>query len=368
MTLNISLAQIPIKALSDASREVLCRELNRMMIARTDNETIRDYRGLGELMHFEYSAIQQARETGNPTKELLRLWEEKEGSTIGKLMDFLEQMERFDVLDDVEDSLLRGGRGYLRHMTTLEEHSPATRELEAKAKDEFELEYITRPSWGAFRAVRETPLVISPVRIVFIHHSVYLKDDIAVTVQNLQSSKIVYYGHDDVCYNFMVANDGTVFEGRGWDLAGSHTRSYNYFTLSIGLLGNFDEMEPDQRLLDAIQLLIDFGVNLGKIHPDYGIYAHCDASVTLSPGKHALEKLKDFPRFHHFGTLPVFSDLQEMTDEEAKRLIRQRAIEVQVEEDDDSDEEIESDKHEELVQAMNAINLRQSIIGHGQNL
>ena len=40
-------------------------------------------------------------------------------------------------------------------------------------------------------------------------------------------------------YSFLVGEDGSVYEGRGWDRVGAHTLNYNSRSIGISILGNF---------------------------------------------------------------------------------------------------------------------------------
>ena len=42
-------------------------------------------------------------------------------------------------------------------------------------------------------------------------------------------------GWSDIGYSFVVGEDGNVYEARGWDTIGAHTKGYN----SVGLGNNF---------------------------------------------------------------------------------------------------------------------------------
>ena len=42
----------------------------------------------------------------------------------------------------------------------------------------------------------------------------------------------VLVGWDDIGYNFLVGEDGNVYEGRGWDTVGAHAAPHN--TNSVG--------------------------------------------------------------------------------------------------------------------------------------
>lgn len=42
------------------------------------------------------------------------------------------------------------------------------------------------------------------------------------------------------CCSFLVAGDGTVFEGRGWGVMGAHAKDHNSDSLGIAFMGNFN--------------------------------------------------------------------------------------------------------------------------------
>lgn len=43
----------------------------------------------------------------------------------------------------------------------------------------------------------------------------------------------------DIGYNFVVGEDGNIYEGRGWSKHGAHSVSYNSKSIGICLIGNF---------------------------------------------------------------------------------------------------------------------------------
>lgn len=44
----------------------------------------------------------------------------------------------------------------------------------------------------------------------------------------------------DIGYNFLVGEDGNVYEGRGWGKTGAHTVGYNSKSVGICFIGNFE--------------------------------------------------------------------------------------------------------------------------------
>lgn len=97
---------------------------------------------------------------------------------------------------------------------------------------------------------------------------------------------------DDIGYNFLVGGDGNVYIGRGWDSLGAHTKGYNSKSIGIAFIGTFTSVTPPQRQLMAAQKLIEEGVRLGKLTPDYKLYGHRQFLNTESPGTMLYEIIK----------------------------------------------------------------------------
>lgn len=45
---------------------------------------------------------------------------------------------------------------------------------------------------------------------------------------------------EDIGYNFLVGEDGNVYEGRGWGVKGAHSIPYNGKSMGICMIGNFE--------------------------------------------------------------------------------------------------------------------------------
>lgn len=46
-------------------------------------------------------------------------------------------------------------------------------------------------------------------------------------------------GWDDIGYNFLVGEDGNVYEGRGWDNVGAHAKDFNSQSMGVCILGTY---------------------------------------------------------------------------------------------------------------------------------
>ncbi|GFO44104.1 hypothetical protein PoB_007060900 [Plakobranchus ocellatus] len=95
---------------------------------------------------------------------------------------------------------------------------------------------LSRREWNARATKSVTHLKNQPVQYAFIHHSAYpseclTKASCAAAVRSFQDLHMDTNGWDDIGYSFLIGGEGTVFEGRGWDRVGAHTKGHN----SVGL-------------------------------------------------------------------------------------------------------------------------------------
>jgi hypothetical protein len=90
-------------------------------------------------------------------------------------------------------------------------------------------------------------------------------------------------------YHYVIDGEGVVTQTRRDNELGAHCIP-NEGKLGIALTGNFEVEKPSEGQLNALQLILD------KLQCDYlldetVIYAHCEKSQTLCPGKNLMEWL-----------------------------------------------------------------------------
>jgi N-acetylmuramoyl-L-alanine amidase len=61
----------------------------------------------------------------------------------------------------------------------------------------------------------------------------------AAIVRSYQNYHIDLNGWNDIGYNFLVGEDGNVYEGRGWAAVGAHAPTYNTRSIGICIIGDF---------------------------------------------------------------------------------------------------------------------------------
>lgn len=117
-----------------------------------------------------------------------------------------------------------------------------------------EVAIVPRSAWNAnapkpFRSQK-------PVKIT-IHHEGTIFDSTKNAAQHIKNVQVWGMGKDrnwaDIPYHFLIAPDGTVYEGRNPFTTGETATEYNpQGHLLITCLGNFEQQKPDPRQLDAL--------------------------------------------------------------------------------------------------------------------
>ncbi|KAH1010660.1 hypothetical protein HUJ05_004918 [Dendroctonus ponderosae] len=87
-------------------------------------------------------------------------------------------------------------------------------------------------------------------------------------------------------------------ERRGWYKEGRHSVSYNKFSIAIAFVGCFLKHLPPKKSLIRCQKLINHGIEIGAISPDFQLVAHCQCRPTLSPGPRLFEQVKTWKNFN----------------------------------------------------------------------
>ncbi|KAG8226182.1 hypothetical protein J437_LFUL012357 [Ladona fulva] len=155
---------------------------------------------------------------------------------------------------------------------------------------------ITRKDWNAYKTARDDFYLKHPVKNVIIAHTaggICLKEvDCFEIMRGIQAWSVGNRNFDDIPYNFLVGGDGNAFEGLGWDVRGAHTKGYNSISIGIAFI-----VSPTEQQFEALKRLLAWGVDIGKLDPEYRLLPHNLTHATLSPGRYVYEKIKTWPHF-----------------------------------------------------------------------
>ena len=160
---------------------------------------------------------------------------------------------------------------------------------------------------------KELP-VKTVVKHIIVHHAAgsNMNTNYTDVVRNIYTFHTGTNGWNDVGYNFLIAQDGTIYEGRdgqnimdGDNVLGAHFCSQNGGTMGICLLGDYMAAQPTDKSLESLSRLIAWKMKKETLQPlEKGIHiasgntlknisAHRDGTcATNCPGDNLYPKLE----------------------------------------------------------------------------
>ena len=155
---------------------------------------------------------------------------------------------------------------------------------------------VSRAGWGADESKRTWAPSFAPIKRMIVHHTVTANDDRdpAATVRSIYHYHSVSQGWGDIGYNFLVAPDGRIYEGRwsgsttGEDAArrgviGAHARGHNKGAVGTAMLGNLTNRDATPEAKNALADLLAWKADRHGLDPQ-GLIGHRDVGKTACPG------------------------------------------------------------------------------------
>lgn len=137
--------------------------------------------------------------------------------------------------------------------------------------------YTSRAQWGA-RPPKSVKTIASSEGI-FVHYTVTpTGPDEASIVRGVQNFHMDTRNWQDISYSWLVGQSGTIYEGRGWGIAGGHTEGWNSRSHAVCWIGN--EEQPTDAALAAIN---DVCAEHARRYGGW-VKAHRDVNSTSCPG------------------------------------------------------------------------------------
>ncbi|MDN4166957.1 N-acetylmuramoyl-L-alanine amidase [Cytophagales bacterium LB-30] len=180
-----------------------------------------------------------------------------------------------------------------------------------KAENCEEPASIPQSEWRAGLPAPNYSRSFTQVEHVIVHHSA--GSNSATDYQQVVRDIYIYHtqsnGWSDVGYNYLIAQDGTIFKGRDPldgaqdNVIGAHFCGSNSQTMGICLLGNYETAQVSEATLGQLEDLITWklkkeGLNplASSAHPansDLGVIAgHRNGCSTACPGENAYQLLQ----------------------------------------------------------------------------
>lgn len=164
---------------------------------------------------------------------------------------------------------------------------------------------VDRTTWGAPRPCA-SPGYAAVTHLV-VHHSagVNTSNNWAQVVLSIWDFHVNTRAYCDVAYNYLIDPNGILYEGRsgGNNVIGAHFCATNTGTMGVCLLGNFQEVEPSDAMLNTLANLLAWKSCNSNIDPllksiharsnlDLNhICGHRDGCATECPGTNVYSKL-----------------------------------------------------------------------------
>ncbi|XP_056297892.1 peptidoglycan recognition protein 5 [Pseudoliparis swirei] len=146
---------------------------------------------------------------------------------------------------------------------------------------------VSRQQWGATAPKSKETLKGSAQRAI-IHHTALPRcnneKECKSRLASIQRTHVKERGFDDIGYNFLVGEDGTVYEGRGWGVVGAHAKGSNHDSVGIAFMGNFNVETPSTEALSSVKRLLQSGVRECFLIPKFSVVGHRDVGRTECPG------------------------------------------------------------------------------------
>ncbi|XP_056006481.1 peptidoglycan recognition protein 4-like isoform X2 [Ostrea edulis] len=159
----------------------------------------------------------------------------------------------------------------------------------------------SRATWGA-KSPTHVSTMRKPVGFFFVHHTEgnACRDftSCAKQMRNIQNYHMATKGWSDIGYSFLVGEDGAVYEGRGWNHVGAHTKNYNSRGFGVAVMGNFMHRKPNNAALNATKDLMQCGIDKGYITSGYSLYGHRDVGTTDCPGDYLYNEIRTWSHYN----------------------------------------------------------------------
>ncbi|KAF7659495.1 hypothetical protein LDENG_00297150 [Lucifuga dentata] len=163
---------------------------------------------------------------------------------------------------------------------------------------------IPRCQWGA-KPYQGTPTLLSlPLQFLYIHHT-YQPSSPCLSFQkcstNMRAMQQFHQqerGWIDIGYSFVIGSDGYVYEGRGWNHVGTHTRGHNAIGYGMSVIGNYTATLPSRHSMNLLRhRLVQCAVDGGRLAANFTIQGHRQVVNTSCPGDIFFSEISSWEHF-----------------------------------------------------------------------
>ena len=143
---------------------------------------------------------------------------------------------------------------------------------------------VSRTDWGCpdGQNYRGTPNYTTVTHLIVHHTADGPVADYAAWIRAIWTYHVFSNRWDDIGYNYLVAPDGRIFEGRagGDNVLGAHFSGQNGGTMGVSLLGTYSKVLPTSAALESLERILAWKADKQKMDP-LGVRLHAGTRLFL---------------------------------------------------------------------------------------
>ncbi|KAG5676715.1 hypothetical protein PVAND_006528 [Polypedilum vanderplanki] len=160
---------------------------------------------------------------------------------------------------------------------------------------------ISRDEWNANPTNSNISRLHFPIKRIIIAHTggryCFEEIDCKNLVKEIQNEN----SHlDDIPYNYLIGEDGKIYEGRGFEFQGEHTSNlygteFNSIGICIAFMGNYQSLSP---ILTPLIKFIDYYLSYKVIDEDYKLFSQDDLIIRDDKAYALKDAIKGMDNFY----------------------------------------------------------------------
>ncbi|CAG5113668.1 Oidioi.mRNA.OKI2018_I69.chr2.g7758.t1.cds [Oikopleura dioica] len=184
------------------------------------------------------------------------------------------------------------------YLSTSYTFSSASGQTTYEKGEKWSARFVPRVEWEARSPTGVTNFQLPARHGLIGHHTAGSHcSDKASCISNMKGTQNYHMdslGWSDIGYQFLIGEDGRIYEGRGQWRQGAHCSNWNSNTIGFSVMGNFSNRLPNQNALDAVDELIAWLERKNYVNKNcYEFAGHRDKNATVCPGD---------PLYAHWGS------------------------------------------------------------------
>lgn len=140
-----------------------------------------------------------------------------------------------------------------------------------------------------------------PVKYVIVHdtntRACETKKACAPILRNMHALHIYNSHLKDIAYNFLIASNGDIYEGRGLKVQGEHTPELNSQSYGIAFIGTYKNKDITEAQTNAWNMLMAALVEHGYLVNNYKVLGQRQVQHSKTPGDALYATIRKWPHW-----------------------------------------------------------------------